>query len=229
MNKLLALFSSNDFSIAENEFKKILNENTKILCFSGADYNWQINNPKELQQGGKYYKEQYEPFKDFSVTEDHFYIVHPKDDKETIKSRFTYCDVIFLAGGHMCVLEQLLNNFGLWKLIKMCDKHIIGVSAGALLQLDKYDITPYIDKDYDYYEECYGLGLIKNLRLIVHYHDDYDKHQEILDYLTDKIVDEMYDTNKDIMLIALSDNEGIIIDDEKDFKLKIFGRDDQNE
>ena len=36
-------------------------------------------------------------------------------------------------------------------------------------------------------------------------------------------------TNKDIMLIALSDNEGIIIDDEKDFKLKIFGRDDQNE
>ena len=85
------------------------------------------------------------------------------------------------------------------------------------------------DKDYDYYEECYGLGLIKNLRLIVHYHDDYDKHQEILDYLTDKIVDEMYDTNKDIMLIALSDNEGIIIDDEKDFKLKIFGRDDQNE
>ena len=54
-------------------------------------------------------------------------------------------------------------------------------------------------------------------------------YQEILDYLTDKIVDEMYDTNKDIMLIALSDNEGIIIDDEKDFKLKIFGRDDQNE
>ena len=31
------------------------------------------------------------------------------------------------------------------------------------------------------------------------------------------------------MLIALSDNEGTIIDDEKDFKLKIFGRDDQNE
>ena len=50
-----------------------------------------------------------------------------------------------------------------------------------------------------------------------------------VDIKQDKIVDEMYDTNKDIMLIALSDNEGIIIDDEKDFKLKIFGRDDQNE
>lgn len=224
MNKLLALFSSNDFSIAENEFKKILNENTKVLCFSGADMDWQINNPKELLQGGNYYNERYEPFKDFGVTEDHFYIVHPKDDKETIKSRFTYCDIIFLAGGHMCVLDQLLNNFGLWKLIKMCDKHIIGVSAGALLQLDKYDITPYIDKDYDYYEVCEGLGLVKNLRLIVHYKDDYDKHHEIIQYLTDIIVEEMYESNKDIMLIALSDNEGIVIDDEEDYKLRIYGK-----
>ena len=70
--------------------EKIINSNSKVLCFSGADYNWQINNPKELQQGGKYYKEQYEPFKDFGVTEEHFYIVHPNDDKETIKSKFTY-------------------------------------------------------------------------------------------------------------------------------------------
>ena len=226
---MLFLFSNDDFSIAENEFEKVLNENTKVLCFSGADMDWQINNPKELLQGGNYYNERYEPFKDFGVTEDHFYIVHPKDDKEAIKSRFTYCDTILLSGGHMSILEQLLNDFNLWNIIKISDKNVIGISAGALIQLDKYDITPYIDKDYDYYEECYGLGLIKNLRLIVHYHDDYDKHQEILDYLTDKIVDEMYDTNKDIMLIALSDNEGIIIDDEKDFKLKIFGRDDQNE
>lgn len=224
MNKLLFLFSNDDFSIAENEFKKILNENTKVLCFSGADMDWQINNPKELLQGGNYYNERYEPFKDFGVTEDHFYIVHPKDDKETIKNRFTYCDIIFLAGGHMCVLEQLLNNFGLWKLIKMCDKHIIGVSAGALIQLDKYDITPYIDKDYDYYEVCEGLGLVKNLRLIVHYKDDYDKHHEIIQYLTDIIVEEMYESNKDIMLIALSDNEGIVIDDEEDYKLRIYGK-----
>lgn len=226
---MLFLFSSNDFSIAENEFKKVLNKNTKVLCFSGADYNWQINNPKELQQGGNYYNEQYKPFERFNVYKDHFYIVHPNDDVKTIKSRFKYADVIFLAGGYMESLEILLKQFDLWNLIKVMDKNVIGISAGALLQLDKYDITPYIDKDYDYYEECYGLGLIKNLRLIVHYHDDYDKHREILDYLTDKIVDEMYDTNKDIMLIALSDNEGIIIDDEKDFKLKIFGRDDQNE
>ena len=54
---MLFLFSNDDFSIAENEFKKVLNENTKVLCFSGADMDWQINNPKELLQGGNYYNE----------------------------------------------------------------------------------------------------------------------------------------------------------------------------
>lgn len=206
--------------------EKIINSNSKVLCFSGADYNWQINNPKELQQGGKYYKEQYEPFKDFGVTEDHFYIVHPKDDKETIKSRFTYCDIIFLAGGHMCVLDQLLNDFGLWKLIKVMDKNVIGISAGALIQLEKYDITPYIDDDYNYYDTCKGLGLVKDLRLIVHYNNERKEHQEILQYLTDLVIDEMCETNKDIMVVALSDNEGIIIDNDKNYELKVFGRDD---
>ena len=49
-------------------------------------------------------------------------------------------------------LEILLKEFDLWNLIKIVDKHIIGVSAGALIQLDKYNITPYIDVDYDYYD-----------------------------------------------------------------------------
>lgn len=224
MNKLLALFSSNDFSIAENEFKKILNENTKVLCFSGADMDWQINNPKELLQGGNYYNEQFEPFEKFNVSKDHFYIVHPNDDIEMVKSRFTYYDTILLSGGHMSVLEELIRHFNLFTLIKVMDKNVIGISAGALIQLDKYDITPYIDKDYDYYEVCEGLGLVKNLRLIVHYKDDYDKHHEIIQYLTDIIVEEMYESNKDIMLIALSDNEGIVIDDEEDYKLRIYGK-----
>ena len=223
---MLFLFSSNDFSIAENEFKKVLNENTKVLCFSGADYNWQINNPKELLQGGNYYNEQYKPFERFNVYKDHFYIVHPNDDAKTIKSRFKYADVIFLAGGHMESLEILLKQFNLWNIIKISDKNVIGISAGALMQLEKYDITPYIDDDYDYYDTCKGLGLVKDLRLIVHYNNERKEHQEILQYLTDLVIDEMCETNKDIMVVALSDNEGIIIDNDKNYELKVFGRDD---
>ena len=219
---MLFLFSNDDFSIAENEFKKVLNENTKVLCFSGADMDWQINNPKELLQGGNYYNERYAPFKKFNVTEDHFYIVHPKDDIEMVKSRFKYADVIFLTGGHMESLEILLKEFDLWNLIKIADKHIIGVSAGALVQLDKYNITPYIDVDYDYYDTCTGLGLLKDVRLIVHYRHDYDKHREILQHVSAETAEEMFETNKDIMIVTLSDTEGIIVDEIEGKKSIVF-------
>lgn len=212
--KLLYLFSNNNFNlIAKKEMQKIMTSNSKVLCFSGSDYKWQIKNTKELSQGGRYYKEQYEPFKDLNIIEDNFYIVKPQDDKEIVKSKLHNCDIIFLAGGHMSVLEYILKQFEVWNLLKIYDKHIIGVSAGALIQLDHYDITPYIDEEYNYYEKCNGLGLIKNMRLIVHYNDNYDKHHEILKHITDEIVTEMSISNKDIMLVALSNNEGMLVND----------------
>ena len=219
---MLFLFSNDDFSIAENEFKKVLNENTKVLCFSGADMDWQINNPKELLQGGNYYNERYVPFKNLGIDKDHFYIVHPSDDVDIIRAKFKYADVIFLAGGHMESLEILLKEFDLWNLIKIADKHVIGVSAGALVQLDKYNITPYIDVDYDYYDTCTGLGLLKDVRVIVHYHHDYDKHREILQHISAETAEEMSETNKDIMIVTLSDTEGIIVDEIEGKKTVLF-------
>ena len=43
----------------------------------------------------------------------------------------------------------------------------MGASAGAMLQLDVYHITP--DEDYSHYEVCRGLSLVKGFDLEVHY------------------------------------------------------------
>ena len=189
---MLALFSNNNFDkYAKEELEEILNEDTKVLCFSGADIRWQVDNRKELLQDGRYFNEQYEPFKNLGINKDHFYIVYPKDDVDIVKAKFKYADVIFLAGGAMESLEILLKQFNLWNIIKISDKNVIGVSAGALIQLDKYNITPYIDKDYNYYDICTGLGLLKDVRLIVHYRHDYNKHREILQHISAETVEEI--------------------------------------
>lgn len=220
---MLFLFSNNNFNkYAKEELEKILDENTKILCFSGANIRWQIDNREELLQGGNYYNEQYKPFEEFNVSKDHFYIVHPTDDIDIVRAKFKYADVILLSGGAMESLEILLKEFDLWNLIKIVDKHVIGVSAGALIQLDKYNITPYIDADYDYYDTCTGLGLLKDVRLIVHYRHDYDKHREILQHISAETVEEMVETNKDIMIVTLSDTEGIIVDEIEGKKTVLF-------
>ena len=220
---MLFLFSNNNFNkYAKEELENIFTPETRVLCFSGANIRWQIDNKKELLQGGRYYEEQYAPFKDLGTNRDYFYIVHPSDEVDIIRAKFKYADVIFLAGGHMESLEILLKLFNLWNLIKIVDKHIIGVSAGALIQLDKYNITPYIDPDYDYYDTCTGLGLLKDVRLIVHYRHDYDKHREILQHISAETAEEMVETNKDIMIVALSDTEGIIVDEIEGKKSIVF-------
>ena len=220
---MLFLFSNNNFDkYAKEELENIFTPETRVLCFSGSDIRWQTDNREELLQGGKYYEEQYAPFKSLGINKDYFYIVHPSDDVDIIRAKFKYADVIFLAGGHMESLEILLKEFDLWNLIKIVDKHIIGVSAGALIQLDKYNITPYIDVDYDYYDTCTGLGLLKDVRLIVHYRHDYDKHREILQHVSAETAEEMFETNRDIMIVTLSDTEGIIVDEIEGKKTVLF-------
>ena len=220
---MLFLFSNNNFDkYAKEELERVITPETRVLCFSGSHVKWQNSNKKELSQGGKYYEEQYAPFKNLGKEKDNFYFAHLSDDKDTIKDKFKDADIIFLAGGHMWSLKVILKAFDLWNLIKIVDKHVIGVSAGALIQLDKYNITPYIDKDYNYYDICTGLGLLKDVRLIVHYRHDYDKHREILQHISAETVEEMFENNKDIIIVALSDTEGIIVDEIEDKKVLLF-------
>lgn len=209
---MLGLFSNNNFNtFAKNELKHILNERSRVLCFSASDLKWQYNNRIEFQPEGRYYGEQYAPFKDFGVKEDNFYIVHPTDDIEDVKNLFREADVIVLLGGFMEVLEQTLIYFDLWDVMKVTGKHVIGTSAGAFIMLDKYIVTPYVDMYYNDYYTAEGLGLLKDCRLLVHWNKDYDKHQDILQYVVDEAVNEMVDSQKDIIVITLSDEEGIIV------------------
>ncbi len=209
---MLGLFSNNNFNvIARNELEKVLNKRSRVLCFSASDLEWQFNNRIESQPEGRYYSEQYAPFKDMGVKEDNFYIVHPSDDIEDIQNLFREADVIVLLGGFMEVLEETLKHFDLWDMMKITGKHVIGTSAGAFIMLDKYIVTPYVDMYYNDYYTAEGLGLLKDCRLLVHWHNDRKEHQHILQYVVDETVNEMVDTQKDIIVITLSEEEGIIV------------------
>lgn len=209
---MLGLFSNNNFNeIARNELRKVINKHARVLCFSASDMEWQYKNRIESQPEGRYYSEQYAPFKDMGVKEDNFYIVHPADDIEDVKNLFREADVIVLLGGFMEVLEQTLKHFELWDMMKITGKHVIGISAGAMISLDKYIVTPYIDMYYNDYYVAEGLGLLKNCRIIVHWDRHRKDHQDVLDYVVEEVVNEMVDSQKDIMVITLSEEEGIIV------------------
>ena len=56
-----------------------------------------------------------------------------------------------------------------------------------------------------------GLGLLKDCRVVVHWDCKQYRHQHILKHVVDSTVNEMIDSQKDIVVITLSDTEGMIV------------------
>jgi len=109
-------------------------------------------------------------------------------------------DIVFLTGGLPEVAVERVLNKGLLSSIGD-SKIIIGVSAGALMQLSNYFVSP--DKDYPQFMYFQGLGLInKNFYIEVHYEGNDVQKNGIK-----KVLKEKTDT-----VYAIKDTGGIIID-----------------
>ncbi|MBQ8433373.1 MAG: peptidase S51, partial [Clostridia bacterium] len=76
-------------------------------------------------------------------------------------------DVLFFTGGMPEKAIAWMEKLGITDAVKNFDGTVMGASAGAMLQLESYHITP--DEDYDTYSLWKGLGLVKGLDLEVHY------------------------------------------------------------
>ncbi len=90
----------------------------------------------------------------------------------------------------------------------MYKKIIIGSSAGAMVQIKDYHITP--DEDYGTFTYNKGLNLIKNFGVEVHY-----EATNLQNYFIKKVLSE----KKDI-IYALKDNGGIIVENDS---IKLLG------
>ena len=83
------------------------------------------------------------------------------------KKKIKEADILFLTGGLPDQYLRRLQEFDLVSLIQKFDSIIIGASAGAMIQLDHYHVTP--DNDYPFYHYQTGLGLVKGFEIECHY------------------------------------------------------------
>lgn len=86
-----------------------------------------------------------------------------RDHVEQIKN----ATLLFFTGGMPEKAIRRMDELGITNAVKNFDGVVMGASAGAMLQLDVYHITP--DEDYDRYDICRGLGLVAGFDLEVHY------------------------------------------------------------
>ncbi|MCF0105640.1 MAG: Type 1 glutamine amidotransferase-like domain-containing protein, partial [Holdemanella sp.] len=122
------------------------------------------------------------------------------DSNRKCRSMIYNADILFLTGGYPDRFLYRIDKKNIRKSIQNFKGIVMGTSAGAMIQFDKYHVTPEEEgQEYEYHD---GLGLLSGFDIEVHYEDTYL-------HLSSLITDlKMHD----IPIFALPNNGGMIVD-----------------
>lgn len=153
-------------------------------------------------KGGEKYANILAPFLAYGYTEQDIDWLNYYDDRDHAQ-QIKNASLLFFTGGMPEKAIRRMDELGITSEIKKFDGVIMGASAGAMLQLDIYHITP--DDDYDHYEVCRGLGLVKGFDLEVHY-----ESTDLQNECTSRAVAELK-----IPIYQMRHEGGVIVDGER--------------
>ena len=117
-------------------------------------------------KGGEKYPAITRPFIEYGLSEDDLDWLNPYDNRDHV-AQIQSADLLFFTGGMPEKAIKRMQDLGIIDTVKGFKGVIMGASAGAMLQLGTYHITP--DEDYGAYGIWHGLGLVNGLDLEVHY------------------------------------------------------------
>ena len=118
-------------------------------------------------KNGEKYQNILHPFLAFGIKEQDVVWLNCFDKTQNYLGLIQNADVLFFTGGMPEKAIAWMEKLGITDAVKQFKGTVMGASAGAMLQLERYHITP--DDDYDSYGLWQGLGLVKGLDLEVHY------------------------------------------------------------
>jgi peptidase E len=207
VNILFSLYNFHE-SWAKGLVSKYINSNDKVLIipFSFDDNICDDNGwcNAYSKNNGRYYESIIAPFLNYGIKEENInWINYFKDTTENAKIKIKNSNIIFFIGGLPDKMMIRLKEFNLIDDIENFKGVIIGSSAGAMIQISEYHITP--DEDYNIFTYNTGLNFIKDFDIEVHYEE-----AEIQNKYINKVLREKRDK-----VYAITNTGGIIVDNEK--------------
>lgn len=118
--------------------------------------------------GGVYYEGIAEAFAACGIGKDQIeYLNYFIDTKQSAREKVLRADILYFLGGLPDRMYERLAEFGLIDVMKAHEGIVMGYSAGALIQLGEYHLSP--DKDYPEFGYYPGLGYLDGFYVEVHY------------------------------------------------------------
>ena len=147
------------------------NHSVVIVAFSFRDHrvkslsDWDALYGKE---NGKYYDGIVGGLMAYGIPEDQItFINYFTDTKASAAKKIKNADIIYFLGGLPDRMMDRINEFDLYDVLVQHEGILMGYSAGALIQLSEYHLSP--DDDYPEFKYDEGLPYLSDFYMEVHY------------------------------------------------------------
>lgn len=144
---------------ARRHLQKLLKPGMKACILALSDFDNvkdQADWEKDYGPGGTWHAAYEKPLQSYGIR-DITWISPFRDTRTDMLQAIHDCDLLVLPGGAPDLFMKRIRRFGLKKAIR--EKNLLfGISAGAMIQLQDYHITP--DDDYADFAWQTGLGLL---------------------------------------------------------------------
>lgn len=118
--------------------------------------------------GGRFYSGIVGGFAAYGIPENNIsFINYFTDTKETAKEKIKNAQIVYYLGGLPDRMMERIKELDLQDVLMKHDGIIMGYSAGAVIQLAEYHLSP--DDDYPEFKYYKGLPYLDNFYLEVHY------------------------------------------------------------
>ncbi len=173
-----------------DELKKHIKSFHKVavVAFSFRDSrvksfeDWNLLYSKE---NGRFYGGIVGGFLSYGISDENItFINYFTDTKESAKNKINNADIIYFLGGLPDKMMDRIKEFELYDVLMNHKGIIMGYSAGAVIQLDEYHLSP--DEDYPEFKYYNGLPYLNDFYLEVHYEGKYTQDLAIQKVLEER-------------------------------------------
>jgi len=172
INILLNIFKVDD-EWCFKEFKNYIKPEHRVTVIPFSFKEEHINSSESWQSyygenKGAYFHGIVNSFLSYGVKYENItWINYFTDSKEIAKNKILNSDILFFLGGLPDKMMIRLEEFDLVNNIEEHNGIIMGYSAGAMIQIENYHITP--DKDYSSFGYYKGMKMIDKFDIEVHF------------------------------------------------------------
>lgn len=118
--------------------------------------------------GGGIYEETVTAFAAYGIPSENIsFIDYFTDKKESAEEKIAAADILYFPGGLPDRMMERIEEMGIAPALRAHNGLVMGYSAGAVIQLDRYHLSP--DADYPAFGYYRGLGYLSGFAIEVHY------------------------------------------------------------